>query len=344
MPAKKTSKSTKPTTKASNKIDIPIKSPPKPVGYRPSRMAADITDAKEFDNAATKTKGGGFDDVAGMEDLKEMLRRDVIDALRQRDRYREYGLTIPNGLLLYGPPGCGKSFIAERFAEEVGCKVISVTRSDVASIYVDGTVERIRALFDIARRQAPCALLFDEFDAFVPNRDYSIQHAYRSEVNEFLTQLQGISAFDVIVLATTNSPELIDPAVLRSGRIDKLVYVAPPDVQAREEMFRIHLRSRPMGDGIDLARLATLTESFVASDIKLIVDDAARVALYDDTKISEEILKEIISNSKPSISAEQQSRYKQLQTNFSENGSEGERNPTRRLVGFRRPCTLIARG
>ena len=316
----------------------------KPAGYRTPRNAPSRTGATESRVSAPKPKRPGFESVAGMDELKETLRRDVIDALRQRDRYREYGLTIPNGILFYGPPGCGKSFMAERFAGEVGCRVIAVTRSDVASIFVDGSVEKIRALFDRAKKLSPCVLLFDEFDAVVPNRGADLHQGYRTEVNEFLTQLQGISKFNVIFLATTNSPELIDPAILRSGRIDRLVYVSPPDERAREDMFRIHLESRPKEDGIDLTHLATLTEHFVASDIKLIVDDAARVALRDHTRISERNLTAVILSRRPSISPALLSKYKQIQDDWAEHGSGGEPRHTQNVVGFQRPRRLTARG
>lgn len=199
--------------------------------------------------------GLGFAEVAGMAALKAMLRHDVIDALDDRERYKEYGLTIPNGMLLYGPPGCGKTFIAQKFAEEIGCAVVHVTRSDIASIYVDGTVQKIRELFDGAKEAAPSILFFDEFESLVPDRRREMHQTSRAEVNEFLTQLQSLSEHEVFVIAATNRPDFVDPAVLRSGRIDKLVFVPPPDVEARQAMFRLLLDGRPTEVGIDAHQL-----------------------------------------------------------------------------------------
>jgi transitional endoplasmic reticulum ATPase len=254
--------------------------------------------------AESKNRGRGFADVAGMSELKEMLQRDVIDALNDRERYKEYGLAIPNGLLLYGPPGCGKTFIAEKFAEEIGCAVVLVTRSDIASIYVDGSVQKIRELFDSAKEAAPAILFFDEFESLVPDRGTDMHQSSRTEVNEFLTQLQGLSEHDVFVIAATNRPDLIDSAVLRSGRIDKIVFVPPPDVEAREAMFDLHLKDRPVEVGINDRELAESTANFVASDIKLIVDEAARMALEARERISQSMLEHVIGQHRPSISTE----------------------------------------
>jgi len=280
--------------------------------------------------------GGGFSDVAGMEELKTLLRRDVIDALADRERYQEYGLTIPNGVLLYGPPGCGKTFIAHKFAEEIGCAVINVTRSDIASIYVDGSVQKIRELFDAAKEASPAVLFFDEFESLVPDRGTDMHQSSRTEVNEFLTNLQGLSEYEVFVIAATNKPSLIDSAVLRSGRIDKLVFVPPPDVEARLAMFHLHLSNRPTEVGINEHQLAALTINFVASDIKLIVDESARVALREKTRISQTILERVIALQRPSISVDMIREYERQRQEFENygRGVDPEGETERKPIGF----------
>jgi len=277
------------------------------------------------------SKGKGFDLIAGMDNLKSILFNDVIRALNESELFDEYGLTIPNGMLLYGPPGCGKTFIAERFAEEAGFNYVYVRSSDLASIYVHGTQEKIGQLFKEARENAPTIICFDELDALVPNRD-KIQSASQSgEVNEFLTQMNNAGKDGVFVIGTTNKPDLIDPAIIRTGRVDKLIYLPPPDFKARVAMFEIHLKARPLELGINFEKLAYATENFVSSDIEYLVNESAREALKNRSKISQQILDDIIANAKPSVSARELKKYEEIKRKF-EDGDDDGRNP----IGFRR--------
>ena len=222
--------------------------------------------------------GGGFSVIAGMSALKEMLQTDVIDIIHNPEEYKKHGLGLPNGMLLYGPPGCGKTFFAERFAEETGYNFRKVITSDLASIYVHGTQEKIGRIFDEARKNAPTILFFDELDAMTPDRE-SAQHSYSSEVNEFLSQLNNCGDSGVFVIGSTNKPQLLDKAILRAGRLEKHFYIPPPDFEARRAMFEIYLKNRPLDFGIDYNILATLTENYVSGDIRFIVDEASRLAI-----------------------------------------------------------------
>ena len=201
----------------------------------------------------------GFGAIAGMDDLKATLERDVINLLRDLETYRRFRAPILNGLLLYGPPGCGKTFVAERFGEELGFAFRKVRPADVASIYVHGTQERIKKLFEEARRDRPCVLFLDEVDALMPSRDGDLHAAYAGEVNEWLAQMSGCADDSVFLLAATNAPDRLDPAVCRSGRLDKIVYVGPPDYNARKAMFKIHLSDRPVASDMDCDELARAT-------------------------------------------------------------------------------------
>lgn len=257
-------------------------------------------------------RGNGFKDVAGMAELKEAITKSVLNILRNTEKAKKYKISIPNGMLLYGPPGCGKSFFAEKFAEESGYNFIYVKSSDLASIYVHGSQEKIGKLFDEARENAPTILCFDEFDALVPNRDNISNASQSGEVNEFLSQLNNCGQDGVFVIASTNRPQNIDKAVLRRGRIDKIVYLPIPDKEARSGIFQIHMADRPYEVGIDYDRLAELTEYYVASDIAYIVNEAARVALERDCNITQEILEDAIKQTSPSVSKKTIEEYEQI--------------------------------
>jgi len=247
-------------------------------------------------------KQSGFELIAGMQDLKELLYTDVISALNDPELYKSFGLTIPNGMLMYGPPGCGKTYFAERLAEEVGYTFISIEPSDLGSSLVHGTQGKIAQLFKKARDEAPTILFIDEFDALVPKRDENLQHHYASEVNEFLSQMSSCSESGIFIIAATNLPDRIDSAILRTGRLDKKIYVPPPDKKAREELFNLYLKDRPIDLDLDTSKLADLTKDYVSSDIKYIVDEASRAAIKTKSRISQHILESTLLVSKPSVS------------------------------------------
>ena len=250
----------------------------------------------------TKKIGNGFADVAGMTELKEQLQSDVIDLLKNPGRAKELGLSIPNGLLFYGPPGCGKTFFAERFAEEIGCNYIYVLCSDVASPYIHGGQEKIANLFEEARKNAPTILFLDEVEAMIMNRNKHSNVSEQGEVNEFLGQLNNCGAEGVMVIAATNEPTLIDPAALRAGRLELKYYIPQPDKETRIQLFKVGLRGRNTELGINYERLADLTENRVSSDIKLIIDTAARIVFKGKAeKITQSVLEEAISRIPPTV-------------------------------------------
>ena len=257
--------------------------------------------------------GNGFADIAGMDDLKEMLRKRVILILQDKELAKKYRLTPPNGMLLYGPPGCGKSFFAEKFAEETGFNFILVKASDLGSIYVHGSQGKIADLFKKAEENAPTVLCFDEFDAFVPNRSGDNSGGNQAgEVNEFLTQLNNCSKRGIFVIATSNRPDKVDPAVLRTGRIDKQVYVPMPDDTARKLMFELYLKDRPCEEKIDSDILSKKAEGYVASDIAYVVNEAATIAAFNHEQITQDLLIKTIEGIKPSISNELLKEYEEM--------------------------------
>ena len=276
-----------------------------------------------------KGKGNGFKDIAGMDQLKQMLTQKVIFILKDKEKAAKYKLLPPNGMLFYGPPGCGKSFFAEKFAEETGFNFMLVKASDLGSIYVHGSQGKIADLFKKAEESKPTVICFDEFDAFVPNRSNMGAEHQAGEVNEFLSQLNNCSQRGIFVIATSNRPDMIDPAVLRTGRIDKLVYVPMPDKEARCEMFKLHLSGRPC-EGIDAEQLADMTDGYIASDIAYIVNDAAMGAAYSDQPITQQLLETTIGSIRPSLSKEVISSYENLRQKM----EDSEIRNSRPKIGF----------
>ena len=246
---------------------------------------------------------GGFADVAGMDALKQELLRRVIWVLRDKEKAAKYRLLPPNGMLLYGPPGCGKTFFAKKFAEESGFNYYLVNGSDLGSTYIHGTQGKIADLFKKAAENAPSVICFDEFDSFVPARGSDSARNRAEEVNEFLSQLNNCAERGVFVIGTTNRIDMIDPAVLRKGRMDLKYEIPAPDPETRRAMFALHLKGRPTSDDIDLGRLALLSDGYASSDIAFIVNESAMVAALADEPISQRILEESLRCNPSSLSA-----------------------------------------
>ena len=237
---------------------------------------------------------GGFADVAGMDRLKQELTRRLIWVLQDKEKAAKYRLLPPNGMLLYGPPGCGKTFFAKKFAEESKLNYILVNGSDLGSTYIHGTQTKIAELFKKAESEAPSVICFDEFDSFVPTRGSDSARHRADEVNEFLSQLNNCAERGIFVIGTTNRVDMIDPAVLRKGRLDLQYEIPAPDLETRMAMFRIHLKDRPLSNDVNLDELARMTDNYASSDIAFIVNEAAMVAALADEPISQRHLEDSI--------------------------------------------------
>lgn len=292
---------------------------------------------KTFDNQfelKIKKEGSGFDQIAGMSELKELLYNDVIRAITDKERFEKYGIPMLNGLLLYGPPGCGKTFIAQKFAEEVGYHFVMIKPSDLQSKWVNATQENISKLFKEAEKNAPTIIFIDELDAIVPSRENDIHQMHASAVNEVLAQMSSCGERGIFVVAATNRPEKIDSAILRSGRIDKIIYLPPPDYDARKALFKIYLESRYADLGLDYDNLAILTENYVSSDIKLVIDDASRKAERKDTRITMQILKEVIKENMPSVTLKEIKKYETLKQHWENEKQNVENVINKNPFGF----------
>ena len=257
----------------------------------------------------------GFDCVAGMKPLKSLLINEVIEPLSNPEKYKKFKLGIPNGILLFGPPGCGKTFIVKKLAEELNYNFVEMNPSSVATPYVHGAVGNIGKVFEMAKLQAPSIIFIDEIEGLVPKREELSFSAdiKKEEINEFLLQLNNAGENKILVVGATNRPHMIDTAILRSGRMDKRIYVGPPDSEARRDMFKICLSGRPYDRDIDFEKLAKMTENYVGSDIELIVTESARMAVSQNKNmVDEKMLIDAINKFNPSVSADEKEYYEQF--------------------------------
>lgn len=300
-------------------------------GNREARIMTNI------DTVVKEMRVKGLDEVAGMSELKALFRRDFIRIVRNPKVARAYGIKPSNCTLLYGPQGCGKTFIAEKAVQESGLKYKMVNPSELGSIYIHGSQQKIAELFDEAAKKGPMILIFDEFDALVPKRDADLNGNQANEVNEMLTQLNNCASRGIYVLATTNRPSLLDPAILRKGRVDRTVYVSLPDKEARTELFRLEIEKRPFV-GIDYEALADATDNYTCSDISFIVEESTRLCFEEtlDRELKEPLplsmsrLMTVIKSTNPSVSETQRKEYLEVKDKMENRQSTGER----KRVGF----------
>ncbi|PIS00443.1 MAG: hypothetical protein COT84_07545 [Chlamydiae bacterium CG10_big_fil_rev_8_21_14_0_10_35_9] len=277
------------------------------------------SDHKEEDIAErlkNLTQRRGLDAIAGMAELKRTLIRDVIQPFLNWEAYEKYGVTPSNGVLFFGPPGCGKTFIARKLAEALRAELIEMSEGTVGSSYIHATSNNIVQAFRKAEEIAPSVLFVDEISGLMPRRDsLSSSEQYReAEISEFLMHMEGSVKKKVLVIGATNFPERIDPAILRSGRMDKRVFIPPPDKEARRELFYLLLEERPIRSGIDFEELARITEGLISSDLKLIVNNVSLKALHENALISMASLIEEASRFKPSLSEDDLKRYLEFAT------------------------------
>ena len=248
-----------------------------------------------------------WDDVGDLEGAKQELREAVEWPLKYPDSFKRMGIEPPRGILLYGPPGTGKTLLARAVATESEANFISVKGPEILSKWVGESERAVREIFRKARMAAPAIVFFDEIDAVVPRRGSGIGDAHVTErvISQLLTEMDGLEKLEnVVVIAATNRPDLIDPALLRPGRFDRLVLVPAPDKKARLEIFKIHTRNMPLAKDVDLETLAAETEGYVGADIAALCREAAMLALRKDIKAKEvrmEHFREAMKKVRPTI-------------------------------------------
>lgn len=258
-----------------------------------------LTEAKETFN---------FTKVAGMKDIKEAIRADIIYPFQHPEIFKAYKKTAGGGILLYGPPGCGKTLLAKATAGEINANFISVSIHEVVSGFIGDGERSIHALFERARRTAPSVIFFDEIDAIAFSRS-SGYHPMRSVVNQLLTEMDGFGSdnTNLLIIGATNLPWEVDSALRRPGRFDRSLFVPPPDASARKRVFELELTEKPLEDSINFTKLAELSDRFSSADIAGICADAADLAFREAissgslVRISQEMLEKCLEKKRSTI-------------------------------------------
>jgi len=231
-----------------------------------------------------------FDDVAGVDEAKEELR-EVVEFLEEPEKFVQLGARIPKGVLLVGAPGTGKTLLAKAVSGEAGVPFFSISGSEFVEMFVGVGASRVRDLFEQAKRHSPCIIFLDEIDAVGRHRGAGLggSHDEREQtLNQILVEMDGFDTdTNVIIMAATNRPDILDPALLRPGRFDRRTVLDRPDIRGREEILKIHVRGKPLGEDVDLRKLAQSTPGFVGADIENVVNEAAILAARRNKKIIE---------------------------------------------------------
>jgi SpoVK/Ycf46/Vps4 family AAA+-type ATPase len=220
--------------------------------------------------------------VGGMDALKEEIRLKIIHPLTHPELYKAYGKPIGGGILMYGPPGCGKTHLARATAGEISAAFVAVGINDVLDMWIGSSEKNLHALFEQARRNRPCVLFFDEVDALAASRS-DMKHGHgRHVINQFLSELDGVQSSNdgLLILAATNAPWHLDPAFRRPGRFDRILFVPPPDQTARAQILRVLIKGKPVAD-IDYDHIAKKTDAFSGADLKALIDQTIEAKLRD---------------------------------------------------------------
>ena len=274
-----------------------------------------------------------WDDIGGLEEVKQQLKEAVEWPLKYPGAFKRMGIRPPRGILLYGPPGCGKTLLARAVATESEANFIAIKGPEIYSKWVGESEKAIREVFRKGRMAAPSIIFFDEFDAIVPRRGMGIGDSMVTErvISQLLTEMDGLVALEnVVVIGATNRPDIIDPAVLRPGRMDRIIYVPPPDEEARFQILKIHTRNMPLAEDVDLREIAKRTEGYSGADLETVCREAAMNALRKDINakhVTKEDFEEALKKVGPSLTPEMVKWYEEIAKTFQKMRAGVERPP-----------------
>ncbi|MDD3248275.1 MAG: CDC48 family AAA ATPase [Methanosarcina sp.] len=315
----------------------------------PERLEKIVVTKKNFEDALMEAEPSAlreifvempsvsWEDVGGLDEAKHSIVEAVEWPIKNPEKFIQMGIKAPKGILLYGPPGTGKTLIAQAVAKESNANFISVKGPEMFSKWLGESEKAIRETFKKARQVAPCVVFFDEIDSIAAMQSGDTDNRTSERVlNQLLTEMDGLETLkDVVIIAATNRPNLLDPAIIRSGRFDRLVYIGAPDPKGRIKIFKIHTKNTPLAEDVNLENLASITEGYVGSDIEAICREAVMIALrenFDTEKIEMRHFKEALKKVKPTINENIAQFYEKIEEQF-----KGGQRPieTAGLVGYR---------
>ncbi|MEM4085330.1 MAG: AAA family ATPase [Saccharolobus sp.] len=273
-----------------------------------------------------------WSDIGGYEDVKKEIREYIELPLKNKDVAIKYGLRPPKGILLFGPPGCGKTLMMRALANEAKLNFIYVNISDIMSKWYGESEARLRELFNNARKNSPCILFFDEIDTIGVKRESHTGDSVTPRLlSLMLSEIDGLHSDDgVIIVGSTNVPQLLDKALLRAGRFDKMIYLGPPDKAARKQILEIHCRGKPLANDVDFDKIAEMTERYSGADLANLCQEAARKVAAEaiekgvDRKITMNDFIELIKKYKPSITLQMIEDYEKFRLDFERSVRKGE--------------------
>ncbi len=235
----------------------------------------DFLNEEDFMSPFVQQSDITFEDVGGMANIKKEIELKIIKPLQHPELYKAYGKKTGGGILLYGPPGCGKTYIAKATAGQVNARFISVGLNDILDMWIGNSEKNLHNIFEVARENTPCVLFFDEIDALGASRTDMKQSSGKQLINQFLQELDGFDGNNegVLILGATNTPWHLDSAFRRPGRFDRIIFIPPPDAEARESIFKLKLKDKPI-ENIDYKALASKTENYSGADIEALIDIA----------------------------------------------------------------------
>jgi transitional endoplasmic reticulum ATPase len=288
----------------------------------------------------------GWDDIGGVDEARERLREGIELPLKFPEAFRRLGIRPAKGFLLYGPPGTGKTLLAKATAREAEANFIATKSSDLLSKWYGESEQQIARLFARARQVAPTVIFIDELDSLVPARGGGLGEPQVTErvVNTILAEMDGLEELQsVVVIGATNRPNLIDPALLRPGRFDELIYVAVPDQAGRRHILGIHTEGMPLAADVDLDTLAARTERFTGADLEDLVRRAGLFALRGSIEATEVTMAEFeraLVDTRASVTPEMEREYEQIQENLKQDAMSASAGG----IGFIAPGMLTPRG